>query len=45
MQYFFFHCIDNDLNVHYNKGEEKHSIPNHRDTNESGVNFQRGKHI
>ena len=45
MQYFFFHCIDNDLNVHYNKGEEKPPIPNDRDTNESGGEIYRGKHI
>ena len=34
-----------EVNVHYEKVEEKPSIPNNRDTNESGENYQRGKHI
>lgn len=36
---------NNDLNVHYNKVEEKRLFTNDRDTNKSGGNFHRGKHI
>lgn len=37
--------MDNDSNVHYNKGEEKRLFQIDGDTNERGWNFQRGKHI
>ena len=37
--------MDNDVNVHYKKGEERRSFPYDRDTNESGENYDRGKHI
>ena len=37
--------MDNDANVHYEKGEEKPSIPNDRDMNESAENYDRGKYI
>lgn len=42
---YVFHCMDNDSNVHYNKGEEKRLFQIDGDTNERGWNFQRGKHI
>ena len=37
--------MDNDVNVHYNKGEERRLFPNDRDTSGSGEMYHRGKHI